>query len=121
MATFSLRDIQRNCCVVYDDESGETADVTSVQPRGWTATLDGQRVAAYVDDNSRLILQIATDKFDLDSGQTRAFGRNDYATNTANFRITEDDRSRHLRYHRMVDRVGLWRARSHGPRRAERV
>lgn len=43
-------------------------------------------------------MQIATDKFNLDSSDTKAYGRNDYVTNTVDFRVTQGDCQRNLRY-----------------------
>ena len=93
-----LRDLEQSCCVLYDDETGEVLGRSEGPACGETYTLDNQRVAEYVDDDHHLILQIATDKFDLDSSETEADGRNDYETNTANFRIVQGERQRHLRY-----------------------
>ena len=98
MGKRTLRDLGQSYCVLYDDETGEVLGRSKGAARGWTAMLGGQRVAEYVDDDHHLILQIATDKFDLDSSETEADGRNDYETNTSNFRIVQGDRQRHLRY-----------------------
>jgi hypothetical protein len=104
MSKRSLRDLEQRCCVVYDDDIGEIIGPTDLLPCGWTAMLDGQRLAKYVNDDRHLILQISSDKFDLDSSETTAYGHNDYETNTATFRITQDNRQRHLRY------AGWWTA-----------